>query len=81
MSRTDLSAAFLGKGWSFPVSAAAGQIATAAYDDDVRQAILIILGTNPGERVMRPDFGAGLGAFVFEPVSYTHLTLPTKRIV
>ena len=43
--------------------------AIAAYEEDVRQAILIILGTDPGERVMRPDFGAGLSAFVFEPLT------------
>ncbi len=30
-----------------------------AYEEDIRQAIRIILGTDPGERVMRPDFGAG----------------------
>ena len=35
----------------------------------MREAIRIILGTSPGERVMRPDFGAGLDQFVFEPVS------------
>ena len=39
----------------------------AAYEEDVRQAILIILRTNPGERVMRPDFGSGLHGLVFEP--------------
>ena len=59
----------LGQGWAFPVGIEAGQTATAAYDEDVRQAVLIIVGTNPGERVMRPDFGAGLLALVFEPNS------------
>lgn len=69
MDRTDLTSSFLGRGWSFPVRAEAGQCATAAYDEDVRQAILIILGTTPGERVMRPEFGAGLNAYVFEPLN------------
>jgi uncharacterized protein len=64
-----VSPAFLGKGWAFPVCLEGGQIATAAYDEDVRQAILIVLGTDPGERVMRPEFGAGLRAFVFEPLT------------
>ncbi|SDK80834.1 GPW/gp25 family protein [Nonomuraea jiangxiensis] len=61
---------FLGVGWAFPPGVTpAGQTATASHEEDVRQAILIILGTDPGERVMRPDFGAGLSAFVFEPVT------------
>lgn len=46
-------------------------IATAVYEDDVRQAVLIILGTDRRERLMRPDFGAGLGDFLFEPLTAT----------
>jgi hypothetical protein len=72
--------AFLGVGWSFPVSAAAGEIATAAYEEDVRQAILIILQTYPGERVMRPNFGAGLRDFLFEPVDATTMALLQTRV-
>ena len=33
----------------------------------VRQSILLILDTEPGERVMRPDFGCGLRRFLMEP--------------
>jgi phage baseplate assembly protein W len=47
----------------------------AAYEEDVRQAIRIILGTSHGERVMRPDFGASLRALLFEPLSATTLSL------
>jgi phage baseplate assembly protein W len=70
--------AFLGKGWSFPICIEAGLTGTAAYEEDVRQAIMIILGTDPGERLMRPDFGAGLSAFVFEPMTPT--TLESLRV-
>ncbi|MDH0867506.1 GPW/gp25 family protein [Mitsuaria sp. GD03876] len=72
---------FLGQGWAFPVGIEAGQTATAAYDEDVRQAILIIVGTNPGERVMRPDFGAGLNAFVFEPLNPSTLEAIRQRVL
>jgi phage baseplate assembly protein W len=78
MNRVGVSPAFLGKGWAFPVAIDAGQTATAAYEEDVRQAIVIIIGTDPGERVMRPDFGAGLSAFVFEPM--TPATLESLRL-
>jgi phage baseplate assembly protein W len=46
----------------------------------VRQAIRVILGTNPGERVMRPDFGAGLRTFVFEPVNPTTMARIQTRV-
>lgn len=59
---------FLGRGWSFPVrlDAATGAIASAEFEQDVREAILIILETSPGERVMRPGFGCGIHDLVFE---------------
>jgi phage baseplate assembly protein W len=57
---------FLGVGVSFPVALDAdGQIELALYEESIRQAIWIILGTAPGERVMRPDFGCGIHDLVF----------------
>ena len=76
----DAAKAFLGVGLAFPVRATGGELATAAYEEDVRESILIILQTNPGERVMRPTFGAGLRDFVFEPVSPTTMTLVQNRV-
>ena len=56
--RVYLRKAFLGIGWNFPPEVNnEGSIELTEYEADVQQAILIILGTNPGERVMRPDFG------------------------
>lgn len=72
--------AFLGTGWAFPVCAKNGEIEDVTLEDDIRQAILIILGTNLGERVMRPDFGAGLNSFVFEPVNETTKELIRTRV-
>ena len=63
-----MTKSFLGVGVGFPVRPeASGALALAAYEDSVRQSILIILGTSPGERAMRPDFGCGLVDLVFEP--------------
>lgn len=73
--------AFLGTGWAFPLRIEPdGTPAMAEHEDDVRQAIWIILGTNPGERVMRPEFGAGLNRFVFEPVNPTTMTRVRARV-
>lgn len=73
--------AFLGKGWAFPVTPdPTGEIAVSEYEEDIRQAIHIILGTAQGERVMRPDFGADLQALVFEPVTTTTMALVRHRV-
>jgi hypothetical protein len=73
--------AFLGRGWAFPVAADGhGAIASAEYEEDIREAIRIILATDPGERVMRPDFGAGLRALAFEPINTQTLALARHRI-
>ena len=66
---------FLGKGWAFPVRLEKGQVALSRYDDDIREAIRIILGTSKGERPMRPDFGSGLQSLIFEPINSTTMTL------
>lgn len=79
-------ASFLGRGWAFPVLAG-GANAAAPTDvdmvheaEDVRQAILIILETAKGERLMRPDFGCGLRRLVFEPLSSTTKTLVEREV-
>jgi Bacteriophage baseplate protein W len=73
--------AFLGVGWSSPPAVdSGGNIALSAYEEDVRQAIFIILGTTKGERVMRPDFGSGLKALVFEPINTTTQELIRLRV-
>ena len=80
MPEPDDSKAFLGTGWAFPPQPGAADVAVVSHEEDVRQAILIILGTRPGERVMRPDFGAGLHALVFEPMSQRTMALAAHRI-
>jgi phage baseplate assembly protein W len=39
------------------------------YDEYVRQLIRYLLLTDRGERVNRPDFGAGIRRLVFKPLS------------
>lgn len=65
---------FLGRGWTFPAGVdATGRIALSEYEEDIREALRIILLTSKGERMMRPDFGAGLHDFVFESMSATNI--------
>ncbi len=59
----------LGSGLAFPLRVdARGGLALAHEDEDVREAISVILGTAPGERPMRPEFGCGIHDYVFESV-------------
>jgi uncharacterized protein len=44
-----------------------GRTAQTGADDHLRDLIEQVLFTAPGERVMRPEFGSGLLALVFEP--------------
>lgn len=44
-----------------------GGIATVAEGRAVRQSILLLMATRPGERVMRPDYGCWLHRLVFAP--------------
>ena len=59
-----------------------GRGRTAITDDaeHVRDLIEQVLFTSPGERVMRPDFGSGLLAMVFEPNS-TALAATTQMLI
>ena len=57
-----------------------GRTAVTAAADHVRDLIEQVLFTAPGERVMRPDFGAGLLGLVFEPNSST-LAATTQFLV
>jgi phage baseplate assembly protein W len=59
---------FLGTGWNFPLGLDANRhvLMTPAGEESVRQSIWMILGTSPGERLMRPDFGCGIHDMVFE---------------
>lgn len=57
-----------------------GRTASTGEVDHIRDLIEQVLFTSPGERVMRPDFGAGLLALVFEPNSST-LAATTQFLV
>jgi len=52
---------------SFPLRIGARGAATSGRRDHVRQQIEQVLFTDPGERVYRPEFGAGIRALIFEP--------------
>jgi phage baseplate assembly protein W len=56
--------AHLGRGWAFPVAPADRALLYVAGPEKVREAIWIVLETEPGERLMRPSFGCGLRRYL-----------------
>lgn len=56
---------FHGVGWRFPIDFARGAPVLSEGEDSIAEAIWIILGTAPGERAMRPDFGCAIHEHVF----------------
>src|SRR2546430_6635518 len=71
----------LGRGISFPPRVGPdGRVAWSEGEVNVRESIRTILMTDLRERIMLPDFGGGLGNFLFEPNTVTTRHLVQDRI-
>ncbi len=63
---------FVGRGLAFPLrTTASGAVALVSADQELREAIRLILGTAYGERPMRPEFGCGIHDLIFAPSNST----------
>ena len=62
---------FMGRGLRFPlqIDPKTGKFAMVSAEEDIAEAIGIILRTVQGERVMRPDFGSNVMEYVFSASS------------
>ncbi len=59
----------LGSGLAFPLTVdRRGGIALVSGREDIEQALRLILGTAPGERPMRPEFGCEIHELVFDTI-------------
>lgn len=73
---------YLGVGWGFPVVPTdSGALPVAAGPEKVRQSIMLILETEPGERLMRPTFGCGLRRYLMAPNTLATRTLIQNDVV
>ena len=72
---------YIGTGWSFPVGPdSSGKIKLVTGNEDIEQAIHIILDTSPGERVMRPLFGCRAKDMVFESIRPETMTMMSDAV-
>lgn len=59
---------FLGRGWAFPLALSpAGCVESSTGEQKIRESIVVILSTAPGERVLMPTFGCRIAELVFAP--------------
>ncbi|MDO9086890.1 MAG: GPW/gp25 family protein [Anaerolineaceae bacterium] len=80
--KQDLRKAYLGTGLAFPMQVnSKGEIALVSGPTDIDQSIRIILGTRPGERVMRPTFGCKAHDLLFEVRDATTASLLKKYVI
>ena len=61
---------YIGAGVAFPVDLnVQGELKLSQGDPNIQESIRIILGTQVGERVYRPEFGSRLSDLVFAPLN------------
>lgn len=59
---------FLGTGWGFPPAfeKETKKVSMVSNETDIAESLHILLSTEPGERLMRPEYGCNLRKFIFE---------------
>jgi phage baseplate assembly protein W len=71
----------IGRGWGFPLGVdATGGLALSSGLIEIEESISIIIGTSPGERVMRPTFGCKIHELVFAPNNSETLGLARRHV-
>ena len=62
-----MSDRFIGRGWAFPMRVGpTGGIGMVEREREIEEAIRLVLGTAPGERPMRPEFGCAVHDHIFD---------------
>ncbi len=61
----------LGSGLAFPFCITGAGIKVASGEEKVAQALMMLLQTQFGERLMRPTYGANLRSLAFAPLDVT----------
>ena len=65
---------FLGRGWKFPPAFTSQGTVMVSDAQDIRESLMILLSTMPGERIMEPNYGCPLNRAVFEILETTQIT-------
>ncbi len=73
---------FLGIGWKFPPTfdKKSKTNEMVSEENDIKESLLILLATQPGERVMRPEYGCDTKTLAFNTVNTTNLNFLASMI-
>lgn len=82
VERRETSKDFLGVGFQFPIQVEenTGRMKIVSYEEDIKEAIWIILSTRKGERIYQPYFGCGIHNYAFETLDYTTVSAMKREI-
>ncbi|MBL4703339.1 MAG: GPW/gp25 family protein [Flavobacteriales bacterium] len=64
---------FLGTGWKFPpeFDKKVKHVKMSTNEADIKESLIILLSTRPGERLMNPKYGCNLDELLFTPLNLT----------
>ena len=65
---------FIGHGWSFPPRFSNGEVEVTGGQQSIVESLRIIVSTQLGQRLMRPDFGCGMDGEVFGLMNTSRIT-------
>jgi phage baseplate assembly protein W len=76
MAEINKNRSFLGRGWKFPpaFNKSRRHAEMVENEEDIREALLIILLTTKGERILQPEFGSDLKRHLFDNITNTLVT-------
>ncbi len=82
MEQYGLPKGFLGCGFKFPIQGDenTGRMMTVSYEEDIKEAIRIILMTRKGERVRMPEFGCRIHEYAFADMDYTTINTMKREV-
>lgn len=78
-----INESFLGRGWSFPPTFDPNieyGVEMVDNTDDIKQSLIILFNTNPGERIMLPEYGSALNKYLFDSISNSRRHLIREMI-
>lgn len=71
----------IGTGLAFPIRpTVSGKLSLITSEEKIRQSLLLVLSTAPGERQMRPEFGCGIHDLVFQPNTETMRVMVQNQV-
>jgi phage baseplate assembly protein W len=66
---------FLGRGWGFPPAfdKMTSTVVMVSDELDIQQSLQILLNTTIGERLLRPNYGCNMKAYLFDSLDHSKI--------